>query len=134
MESPTYWGAILAAAAGRCPGRARARAAPTGPDPDELARAFDETGARLFYAQPNYANPTGAQWPPELREQVLDVVREHGAFLVEDDWAHDFGITTDARARRRPRRRRPRRLPALADQERVPGPPRRRGDRPRPGP
>ena len=28
------------------------------------------------------------------REEVLDVVREHGAFLVEDDWAHDFGITT----------------------------------------
>jgi DNA-binding transcriptional MocR family regulator len=24
---------------------------------------------------------------------VLRVVREHGAFLVEDDWAHDFGIT-----------------------------------------
>ena len=22
------------------------------------------------------------------------MVREHGAFLVEDDWAHDFGITT----------------------------------------
>jgi len=22
-------------------------------------------------------------------------VRQHGAFLVEDDWAHDFGITSD---------------------------------------
>ena len=29
-------------------------------------------------------------------EQVLDVVRAHGAFLVEDDWAHDFGIDTTA--------------------------------------
>lgn len=25
-----------------------------------------------------------------------DVVRAHGAFLAEDDWAHDFGITTAA--------------------------------------
>ena len=61
MESPTYWGAILAAA------QAGVRVVPVpsgpeGPDPEELARAFDETGARLFYAQPNYANPTGAQW------------------------------------------------------------------------
>ena len=95
VESPTYWGALQAAAQSGVrvvPGPS----GPEGPDPEDLARAFDETGARLFYAQPNYANPTGAQWPARLREQVLDVVREHGAFLVEDDWAHDFGITTDS--------------------------------------
>ncbi|MBB5958654.1 DNA-binding transcriptional MocR family regulator [Saccharothrix tamanrassetensis] len=96
VESPSYWGAILAAA------QAGVRVVPVpsgagGPDPDELARAFEETGARAFYAQPNYANPTGAQWSPRLVEQVLDVVRAHGAFLVEDDWAHDFGIDTTAR-------------------------------------
>jgi DNA-binding transcriptional MocR family regulator len=95
VESPTYWGAILAAA------QAGVRVVPVpsgpeGPDPEELARAFDETGTRLFYAQPNYANPTGAQWSANVGAQVLDVVRRHGAFLVEDDWAHDFGITTDA--------------------------------------
>lgn len=93
MESPTYWGAITAAA------QAGVRVVPVpsgpdGPDPDELARAFEESGARVFYAQPNYANPTGAQWSTERAEQVLGVVRDHGAFLVEDDWAHDFGITT----------------------------------------
>ena len=93
MESPTYWGAILAA------GQAGVRVVPVpsgpdGPDPQELSRAFEETGARMFYAQPNYANPTGAQWAPGRGEAVLDVVRRNGAFLVEDDWAHDFGITT----------------------------------------
>ena len=40
-------------------------AGPDGVDPDELARAFDDTGARLFYAQPTYANPTGTQWSTE---------------------------------------------------------------------
>jgi DNA-binding transcriptional MocR family regulator len=96
LESPTYWGAILAAA------QAGVRAVPVpsgpgGPDPDELARAFEETGARVLYAQPNYANPTGAQWSRERAAQVLDTVRAHAAFLVEDDWAHDFGIDTTAR-------------------------------------
>ncbi|TDQ53235.1 aminotransferase-like domain-containing protein [Actinorugispora endophytica] len=94
MESPTYWGAILAAT------QAGVRVVPVpsgvhGPDPEELARAFESTGARAFYAQPNFANPTGAQWPPALVDRVLDTVRHHGAFLVEDDWAHDFGITAD---------------------------------------
>ncbi|MET3935533.1 PLP-dependent aminotransferase family protein [Arthrobacter sp. OAP107] len=93
VESPTYWGAILAAA------QAGVRVVPVpsgaaGPEPDELARAFEETGARMFYAQPNYANPTGAQWDGRRAEEVLDVVRKNGAFLLEDDWAHDFGITT----------------------------------------
>ncbi len=93
VESPTYWGAILAAA------QAGVRlipvpSGPEGPDPEELSRAFEETGARMFYAQPNYANPTGAQWSAQRAEQVLEILRNHGAFLVEDDWAHDFGITT----------------------------------------
>ena len=92
MESPSYWGAIHAAA------QAGVRvipvpSGPDGPDPEELARAFAASGARVFYAQPNYANPTGAQWPARRGEQILDVVRKNGAFLVEDDWAHDFGIS-----------------------------------------
>ena len=96
VESPTYWGALTAAA------QAGVRvepvpSGPDGPDPDELARAFRETGARVFYAQPSYANPTGAQWSGARAGQVLDVVRRHGAFLVEDDWAHDFGITSTPR-------------------------------------
>lgn len=95
VESPTYWGAILAAA------QAGVRLVPVpsgvrGPDPEALARAFERTGASAFYAQPNYANPTGAQWSSAVADRVLDVVRGHGAFLIEDDWAHDFGITTDA--------------------------------------
>lgn len=68
-----------------------------GPDPDELARAFDDTGARVFYAQPNFANPTGAQWSTERVEQILDVVRTRKAFLIDDNWAHDFGIDSTSR-------------------------------------
>ncbi|MEV0354777.1 PLP-dependent aminotransferase family protein [Nocardia sp. NPDC050697] len=94
IESPSYWGAILAAA------QVGVRlipipTGPRGPDPDELDRAFTRTGARAFYAQPTFANPTGGRWPPALADAVLDLVRAHGAFLIEDDWAHDFGITAE---------------------------------------
>ncbi|MEI7057681.1 PLP-dependent aminotransferase family protein [Nocardioides sp. CCNWLW239] len=94
IESPSYWGAILAAAQVGVD-LVPVPSGPHGPDPDELDRAFAQTGARAFYAQPNFANPSGAQWSPDLVETVLGIVREHGAFLVEDDWAHDFGITAD---------------------------------------
>ncbi|WP_076239161.1 PLP-dependent aminotransferase family protein [Mycobacterium sp. NS-7484] len=96
IESPSYWGAILAAA--QCGVRlVPVPSGPNGPEPEELSRAFAETGARVFYAQPNFANPTGAQWDPDLAEQVLEVVRSHGAFLIEDDWARDFAIEGTAR-------------------------------------
>ncbi|MGZ4659812.1 MAG: aminotransferase-like domain-containing protein [Arthrobacter sp.] len=94
IESPSYWGAILAAA------QTGVRlvpvpAGPDGPDPADVDRAFTETGARAFYVQPNYSNPTGGQWAPGRGDEILDVAHRHGAFLVEDDWAHDFGITSN---------------------------------------
>ncbi|GAA1324145.1 PLP-dependent aminotransferase family protein [Leucobacter albus] len=94
VESPTYWGAILAAEQAGVT-LVPVSSGPQGPDPGALARAFAETGARAFYAQPNYANPTGAQWSPDRAAQILAVVREYGTFLIEDDWAHDFGISTE---------------------------------------
>lgn len=92
VESPTYWGAIMAAE------QAGVRlipvaSGPTGPDPDEIDQAFQRHGARVFYAQPNFANPTGVQWDSVTAQRILDIVRENRAFLVEDDWAHDFAMT-----------------------------------------
>lgn len=95
IESPSYWGAMLAAAQVGVQ-LVPIPSGPNGPDPDELDRAFTQTGARALYAQPNFANPTGGQWSAELGDTILEIVREHGAFLIEDDWAHDFGITTDS--------------------------------------
>lgn len=94
VESPTYWGALAAAR------HAGVRvvpvpSGPAGPDPEQLDRVLTETGARAFYAQPHFANPTGALWSPSLGAAVLEVVRRHRAFLVEDDWAHDLGIDAE---------------------------------------
>ncbi|MFE2290747.1 PLP-dependent aminotransferase family protein [Streptomyces sp. NPDC059452] len=90
VESPGYPGALAAARA------AGLRLVPVPVDaegvrPDLLADAFAMTGARLFYCQPTFHNPTGAVLAPERRRQVLDVARASGAFVVEDDFARHLG-------------------------------------------
>ncbi|MFD6816727.1 PLP-dependent aminotransferase family protein [Microbacterium sp. NPDC059771] len=95
IESPTYWGALLAAEQAGV-ALVPISSGPAGPDPDEVERAFARTGARAFYAQPTFANPSGARWSVATGEAVLEIVRRHGAFLIEDDWAHDLGIDADA--------------------------------------
>ncbi|WP_344581940.1 PLP-dependent aminotransferase family protein [Nonomuraea roseoviolacea] len=86
VETPTYPGALAAAKAAGL----RATAVPMDRDgvrPDLLAEAFAVTGARVFCTQPTLHNPTGATLPRERREQVLQVARAAGAFVIEDDFA-----------------------------------------------
>jgi DNA-binding transcriptional MocR family regulator len=97
VESPTYPGALEAA---RLAGL-RVVGVPAdsgGVLPDALADAFTRTGARLFYCQPRYANPTGSLLSPERRQPVLDAVSRSRAFLLEDDWVRglEFGGGTPA--------------------------------------
>jgi DNA-binding transcriptional MocR family regulator len=94
VESPTYVGAIAAARA------AGVRVVPVAADaagvrPDLLADALRRTGARVFYCQPLFANPSGATLAADRRGPVLDAVAAAGAFLIEDDWARDLAIDAD---------------------------------------
>lgn len=94
MESPTFVGAIAAA---RSAGL-RPVPVPTDRDgvrPEFLADAFRTTGARLFYCQPTYSNPTGSVLSAERRGIVIDMLAEFGAFLIEDDWARDFPLDSN---------------------------------------
>lgn len=91
VESPTYQGALaVARAAGLRPVPVPADC--DGVRPEHLDEAFALTGARLFYAQPTFANPTGAVLPDDRRAAVLDVVRARGAFLIEDDYARELAL------------------------------------------
>lgn len=94
IESPSYWGAILAAAQVGVQ-LVPIPSGPNGPDPDDVDRAFAKTGARAFYVQPTFANPTGGQWSAEVSSTMLGIAHERGAFLIEDDWAYDFAISAD---------------------------------------
>jgi DNA-binding transcriptional MocR family regulator len=91
LEAPTYMGAVTAAQS------AGLRPVPVPTDagglrPDLLAEAFTRTGAGLVYVQPTFANPTGAVLAANRRQEVLDVVRAAGAFLLEDDWARHLAL------------------------------------------
>jgi DNA-binding transcriptional MocR family regulator len=91
VESPTYLGALAAArAAGLAPVPVPSDA--DGVRPDLLEQAFAATGARLFYCQPTYANPHGAVLAAERRAQVLEIVRDAGAFVIEDDSFHGLDL------------------------------------------
>ena len=95
MESPTYFGAIAAARAAGL----RPVPVPTDADgvrPELLDEAFERSGARLFYCQPTFANPTGAVLPPARRAAVLAIAAARNAFVLEDDWARDFPLDAEA--------------------------------------
>ncbi|WP_448629059.1 aminotransferase-like domain-containing protein [Cellulomonas soli] len=90
MESPTYVGALAAAHAAGLRVVPVHRGADGAPDPHDLDRALQSSGARVLYAQPHGANPTGTSWPARTHQELVAVARRHGCFVVEDDWAHDF--------------------------------------------
>ncbi|WNI19249.1 PLP-dependent aminotransferase family protein [Actinacidiphila sp. ITFR-21] len=90
VESPTYPGALaVARAAGLRPVPVPVDA--EGVRPDLLADAFAASGARVFFCQPLFQNPTGAVLAAGRRRQVLDIARAAGAFVVEDDFARRLG-------------------------------------------
>ena len=53
--------------------------------PELLDRAFAETGARVIYCMPTLQTPTGSVMPPQRRDEIVEIVSKHDAFLVEDD-------------------------------------------------
>ncbi|GAA0300962.1 PLP-dependent aminotransferase family protein [Kineococcus aurantiacus] len=59
--------------------------------PELLERAFEQSGARMLYLQPTYANPDGSLLSADRRRPVLDIAAKAGAFVVEDDFARWLG-------------------------------------------
>ena len=53
--------------------------------PEQLDRAFTETGARVVYCMPTLQTPTGSIMPAHRRAEIITIVRKHDAFLIEDD-------------------------------------------------
>ncbi|MBP0459873.1 aminotransferase-like domain-containing protein [Streptomyces montanisoli] len=85
VESPTYPGLLaVARAAGLRPVPVPVDA--EGLRTDLLADAFRASGARVLVCQPLFQNPTGAVLSAARRPEVLRLAREHGAFVVEDDF------------------------------------------------
>lgn len=53
--------------------------------PDSLEAACRATGARVLYCMPTIHNPLATVMPLERRQRIVEVAREHGLAIVEDD-------------------------------------------------
>ena len=91
LETPTYFGALAVA---RSAGFALTPVPmdSSGVRPDWLEAAFRSSGSRVAYLQPNHHNPTGITLAFERRKALLEVAAKYNAFLIEDDYAHDFTL------------------------------------------
>jgi 2-aminoadipate transaminase len=56
-----------------------------GLDPDAVAAAAAEHGARVLYTVPTFHNPTGRTLPLERRRALAAVAERQGLWLIEDD-------------------------------------------------
>jgi 2-aminoadipate transaminase len=56
-----------------------------GLDPDAVAAAAEEHGARLLYTIPTFHNPTGRTLPLERRRALAAIAERQGLWLIEDD-------------------------------------------------
>jgi len=83
MERPSYLGAIQAFSAYQ-PNFVSVDLLKNGVDTDALARVL-QSQPRLFYAIPNFQNPTGISYSKQIREKVASIIGQSTTLLVEDD-------------------------------------------------
>ncbi|EIN02205.1 GntR family transcriptional regulator [Paraburkholderia hospita] len=84
VEAPTYLGALLAM---RFQGAeiVAISADDEGIDVAELRRVAEKERPKLLYVIPNFANPTGRVTSLRRRKELLEIAKEFGFYLVEDD-------------------------------------------------
>ncbi|MFI7839383.1 PLP-dependent aminotransferase family protein [Pseudomonas asiatica] len=56
-----------------------------GMQPDALAQACEESGARLLYLNPTFHNPTAHTMPLARRREIAEIILRCGITLIEDD-------------------------------------------------
>ncbi|NVC61744.1 PLP-dependent aminotransferase family protein [Vibrio sp. 05-20-BW147] len=83
MEAPSYLGAMqvfgLVSA-----NIATVSQTEAGPNLDELEACFKQHSPKMFYAVPDFHNPTGVCWSLETRKQVAKLCIEHKVAFIED--------------------------------------------------
>jgi len=53
--------------------------------PESLDAAFRQTDAKLVYCTPTFQTATGAIMPEDRRREIVEIVRAHDGWIVEDD-------------------------------------------------
>ena len=84
IERPGYLGAIQAFSVFQ-PEFVTVRLTESGPDLEELERVMIENKPKLFYAVPNFQNPSGMSYGLAARREVAALCLKHNVVFVEDD-------------------------------------------------
>jgi 2-aminoadipate transaminase len=84
VELPGYIGAIQAFSIFE-PAFAGVPLGPEGPDLDRLTEVVLAKGAKMFYAVPNFQNPSGLTYSLAARRAVAEILRMSDTVFVEDD-------------------------------------------------
>lgn len=92
VETPTYCGAI-AAFKSRGARLVQVSLYPDGPDIKELEMLVKQFRPVLFYAMPNFHNPTGYTYSERKKRYLLLLARKFNFKILEDDYAGDLNFT-----------------------------------------
>ena len=85
VECPTFFGIldVVLSVGGRAlelPGHPE-----SGIDPARFAASCREHKVRAAVLMPTFANPTGSSMPEDSKRAIMQIAREHGVALIEDD-------------------------------------------------
>jgi len=83
VEAPSYLGALQVFSLAQAEIVSIA-ALTDGENISELARLLSENDIKIFYAVPDFHNPTGACWPLDTRRQVAQLCRDNNVTFIED--------------------------------------------------
>lgn len=83
MEAPSYLGAIQVFGLAQANIETISQRS-DGPDLDQLESCFAEKSITLFYAVPDFHNPTGVCWSLTVRQKVAQLCKKYNVTFVED--------------------------------------------------
>jgi len=84
IERPTYLGALQCLSMFQ-PTFQEVQLNADGVDIDDLKEQLWSTPIKLFYAIPNFQNPTGIRYSKTIREQAMQILSRYNTIVVEDD-------------------------------------------------
>jgi 2-aminoadipate transaminase len=84
MERPTYLGALQCLSMFQ-PKFREVTLNADGIDIDDLEEQLWSNPIKLFYAIPNFQNPTGIRYSKTIREQAMHILSRYNTIVVEDD-------------------------------------------------
>ncbi len=83
MEAPSYLGALQVFGLAQADIQTVDQT-PLGPDLNQLEHVFKNKQPKLFYAVPDFHNPTGLSWALSVREDVARLCQQYKVAFVED--------------------------------------------------